>query len=58
MRIGRDTLDFRPEPERAFPARRAIDGIDRAFLFRNARLPLLAPGGVQPLPVLTPVILS
>ena len=40
-------LDFRPDEKRALPAHRAsdqIDGIDRDFPFRDARLPLLAPG--------------
>ena len=35
-------LDFRPDEKRALPAHRAsdrIDGIDRDFPFRNARLP-------------------
>ena len=44
-------LDFFPGAERAPPAHRAVDGIDRDFLSRNARLPCSRPG-VQPPPFL------
>ena len=45
-------LDFCPRAKRAGKARCAVDQIDRAFHFWNARLLLLAPG-VQPLPLAT-----
>jgi hypothetical protein len=38
-RIEHRTLGFRPGTKRALPATGRIDGIDRAFLFGNARLP-------------------
>jgi hypothetical protein len=43
-------LDFRPGAKRACQLTAQIDGIDRDFLFGNARPPLLAPG-VQLLPL-------
>jgi hypothetical protein len=43
-------LDFRPGAKRACQLTARIDGIDRDFLFGNARPPLLAPG-MQLLPL-------
>jgi hypothetical protein len=47
-RIELAMLDFRPDEKRALPAHRAsdrIDGIDRDFPFRDARLPSWAGQG-------------
>ena len=49
-RIKPTVLDFRSDEKRALPAHRAsdrIDGIDRGFPFRNARLPSWAGVGRQ-----------
>jgi len=43
-RIELTMLDFRPGGKRACQLTRGFDGIDRDFLFGNARHPVLAPG--------------
>ena len=43
-RIGPAMLNFRPGGKPSTPAHPRIDRIDRAFLFGNARHPVLAPG--------------
>ena len=45
-RIEREMLNFRPGPEPALPAHARLDGIDRDFLFGNAR----SHGGCIPSP--------
>lgn len=49
LRVELAMLDFRPGTKRALPVTAQIDGIDRALLFGNARLPLLA-WGAAPFP--------
>ena len=44
MRIELAVLDFRPGQSEHFRLTAPIDGIDRTFLFGNARLALLALG--------------
>ena len=43
-RIEREMLDILPGGKRASPAHRAIDGIDRTFLFGNVRHLVLTRG--------------
>ena len=48
-KIERDMLNFRPEEKRASQPTARIDGIDRDFLFGNARSPCSHPGSPPPL---------